>query len=396
MLRAFPVKWKLVLLSLCTAAVIPTSSVLARTADISIVRVPNQGIQPQAVMDGAGTLHLLYYVGDPMHGDLFYVKSSDSGVTWSSPLRVNREAGSAIAAGTIRGGQIAIGRNHRLHVAWNGSSEGKSKGPLNPESEQHGAPMLYSRLNDARTAFERERSLMIRTFGLDGGGTVAADSAGNVYVAWHGKAPAAAKGEAGRRVWVAESHDDGKTFAAERTAWNQPTGACGCCGMAMFADTKGSVRALYRSATESVHRDIYLLTSHDQARGFEGRKLHPWEINACPMSSMAFAEAAGRVEGAWETGGQVYFADLTRANAVPVSAPEEGKSRKHPRIAIGSGGNTLMVWTEGTGWARGGSLAWQLYDTNGKVMGEKGAKAGVPMWSFGAVVTKAGGFVVLY
>ena len=112
--------------------------------------------------------------------------------------------------------------------------------------------------------------------------------------------------------------------------------------------------------------------------------------------SMAFAEAAGKVEGAWETGGQVYFADLTRANAVPVSAPEEGKGRKHPRIAIASGGETLMVWTEGTGWARGGSLAWQLYDSNGKVIGEKGAVASVPAWSFGAVVTKAGGFVVLY
>jgi hypothetical protein len=166
--------------------------------------------------------------------------------------------------------------------------------------------------------------------------------------------------------------------------------------MAMFADTKGTVRALYRSATENIHRDIYLLTLHDQARGFEGRKLHPWQINACPMSSMAFAEGAGTVEGAWETGGQVYFADLTGANAVPVSAPEEGKGRKHPRIAIGSGGETLMVWTEGTGWARGGSLAWQLYDQSGKMIGEKVTKAGVPGWSFGAAVRKSGGFVVLY
>ena len=167
--------------------------------------------------------------------------------------------------------------------------------------------------------------------------------------------------------------------------------------MAMFADTKGTVRALYRSATENVHRDIYLLTSHDHARSFEGRKLHTWEINACPMSSMSFAEAAGKVEGAWETGAQVYFADLTRANAVPVSAPEEGKGRKHPRIAVAPGGETLMVWTEGTGWARGGSLAWQLYDSSGKVIGDKGRAVGVPVWSFGAVAAKrTGGFIILY
>jgi hypothetical protein len=70
-----------------------------------------------------------------------------------------------------------------------------------------------------------------------------------------------------------------------------------------------------------------------------------------------------------------------------VSAPGEGKGRKHPRIAIAGDSDTLMVWTEGTGWKRGGSLAWQLYDKSGKVIGEKRITAGVPAWSFGAVLT---------
>ncbi len=65
--------------------------------------------------------------------------------------------------------------------------------------------MFYSRLNDGGTAFEPERNLMTRTFGLDGGGTLAADTVGNVYVAWHGKIPGAADGEAGRQVWMAVS-----------------------------------------------------------------------------------------------------------------------------------------------------------------------------------------------
>ena len=111
---------------------------------------------------------------------------------------------------------------------------------------------------------------------------------------------------------------------------------------------------------------------------------------------MAFAEAAAKLEGAWETGEQVYFADLYRTNPVPVSAPEQRQGRKHPRIAIASGGKTLMVWTEGTGWGRGGSLAWQLYDESGKVTGAKGNASGLPAWSFGAVVTTPNGFVVLY
>jgi hypothetical protein len=85
----------------------------------------------------------------------FYVKSSDAGATWSTPLRVNSQPGAAIAAGTIRGGQIAIGKNGRVHVAWNGSSQAESQGPLNPESGKRGAPMFYSRLDDARNAFSQ-------------------------------------------------------------------------------------------------------------------------------------------------------------------------------------------------------------------------------------------------
>ena len=86
---------------------------------VRLVRVPNGGVQPQTAVDAKGTIHLLYYSGDWKHGDLFYVKSSDNGTTFSEPVRVNSEAGSAIAGGTIRGGQIALGRNDRIHVAWN-------------------------------------------------------------------------------------------------------------------------------------------------------------------------------------------------------------------------------------------------------------------------------------
>jgi hypothetical protein len=256
--------------------------------------------------------------------------------------------------------------------------------------------MLYSRLNDGGTAFEPERNVMTQTFGLDGGGTVAADATGNVYVAWHGKTAGAAAGEAGRQVWLAASRDDGATFAPEKAAWREPTGACGCCGMAMFGDSKGIVRALYRSATENIHRDIFLLTSLDHGRSFDGRKLHTWDINACPMSSMAFAEGAGMVTGAWETGGQVYFETLSQPNGLPLSAPGEGKGRKHPRIAIAPNGEMLMVWTEGTGWQRGGSLAWQGFGRNGKPVGDIRVQPGVPVWGFAAVAAKPNGFVILY
>jgi hypothetical protein len=80
-----------------------------------------------------------------------------------------------------------------------------------------------------------------------------------------------------------------------------------------------------------------------------------------------------------------------------LSAPRGGHGRKHPAVTINSRGETIMAWTEGMGWARGGSVAWQVYDKEGKPTGQRGRAAGVPVWSLVAVFARPDGqFVVVY
>jgi hypothetical protein len=199
-------------------------------------------------------------------------------------------------------------------------------------------------------------------------------------------------------VWLTKSEDDGKTFSAEVKAWAQETGACGCCGMKTFVDRKGDVFALYRSAIESLHRDIYLLSSNDHGRTFKGKLLHKWNINACPMSSMDFAEGANIVAAAWETGGQVYWTRVGGGDTSDlVAAPGEGKGRKHPRLAVNGEGEVLLVWTEGTGWQKGGSFAYQMYDRAGRPTGDTKRVPGIPTWSFAAAIASPDNrFSILY
>ena len=360
---------------------------------VTVIETPDGGIQPQAAVAPDGAISLIYFKGEPGGGDIFCVRAEPGQSRFSEPVRVNSQPGSAIAMGTIRGAQIALGRGGRVHVAWNGSGEARPANPI------EGSPMLYCRSNSERTAFEPQRNLMRKTYQLDGGGSIAADREGNVYVGWHGRSEATPEGEKGRRFFVACSKDDGETFAPEESALARETGACGCCGTRAFADSHGTVYFLYRAATDNVGRDMTLLTSRDGGGHFEGTAIHPWRLSACPMSSESLTESASGVTAAWETNGQVFFSRIdpkTLEPSRPVSPPVGG-DRKHPAVAVNTKGETLLAWAEGTGWQRGGVLAWRLFDSSGRATRETGRiEKGVPVWGLPTVVARPdGGFIII-
>jgi hypothetical protein len=363
---------------------------------VRLLRVPNGGIQPQVAIDARGVLHLLYFSGESAHGDLYYTRSENRGEAFSAPLRVNSHPGSAMATGNIRGAHIALGKNGRVYAAWNGTYEVDRPGIAKPWMKH---PMVFARMNDAGTAFEPERNLIHAAYGLDGGGALAAASAGDVYIFWHAPAPRS-EGEANRRVWVARSTDDGQTFAPEKPAFDKPTGACGCCGMSAFVDRHNNVYALYRSASEMIHRDIYLLYSNDRGETFRGTDVAQWNIGACTMSMQDLAQGSAGVLAAWETMGNVFYAfvnPLTGRVSPPVGAPGEARDRKYPSVAGNSRGEILLAWTEGMKWGKGGSVAWQVFDANGDPEGETGYADGVPAWSLVATFAAPdGSFTVVY
>ena len=109
----------LVLLSLWFLGLLLATSVRGEATKVTLARTPNGGIQPQAAVDAKGFVHLIYFKGEPKAGDIFYGRQPLGAEKFSEPIQVNRQAGSAIAIGTIRGAHLAPGRNGRIHVAWN-------------------------------------------------------------------------------------------------------------------------------------------------------------------------------------------------------------------------------------------------------------------------------------
>src|SRR5437899_7599972 len=100
------------------------TEVRGEAAQVRLLRPPDDGIQPQAAVDSKGVVHLIYFKGDPKGGDIFYVRRAPGQEQFSKAIPVNTHPHTAMALGTIRGAQLAVGKNARIHVAWDGMGDG--------------------------------------------------------------------------------------------------------------------------------------------------------------------------------------------------------------------------------------------------------------------------------
>lgn len=364
----------------------------ASAADVKLERVPAGGIQPQVAMGPDKTVHLLFFKGDPRGGNVFYTKKSPGQEKFESPTQVNAQPNSAIAIGTMRGPQLAVGKGGRIHVTWMGG-EGAPKVRI---GEKEVTGLWYSRMADDRKTFTPERNMLNYAAHLDGGVTVAADQTGHAYVVWHGSR-LDEEGEENRAVYISRSADEGATFSREQPALREKTGACGCCGMRAFADPIGTLYILFRGAKSMTDRPQLLLVSNDHGQSFKIGGSSNWEIATCPASTSALFAGKAQTVGVWESREKVYWSRIDpngRPQEIPVTA---GGKQRHPAIATNDKGEVLVVWAEGTGWEKGGSLAWRQFDPDSKPLSAPQSQNGLPVWSFAAVYPeKDGSFTVLY
>ncbi len=344
-------------------------------AEVRVESVPEKGVQPQVAVDSAGTAHLVYLTGAPGTSDVHYVSRARGARDWSAPIVVNSEPSSAIAMGTIRGAQMALGKDGTVHFVWNGAGVAGTKPPR--------SPLWYSRIVAGSGKSERQRDLFDGGAGLDGGASVAADAKGAVFVVWHG--PGGESGETSRVVRMRKSADDGATFEPPVIATAEKAGVCACCSLRAAVGADGTIYTLYRAAHSVSQRDMTLLSSRDGGATFRSATISPWAGNTCPMSSAAFS--TGRM--AWETDGRIFTSTIG-------GAPVKLGKGKHPSLAVNARGETLAVWTTGTGWARGGALEWTLLAADGKPGSQKGRAGDVAVWSFAtAFAEPSGDFVIL-
>ncbi len=346
--------------------------------DVEVARIPEGGRMPRAVIDPAGTVHVMYFEGVMSGGDLLHVSRAAAGGGWTDPVRVNSDGRSAIGMGPMDGGHVALDGAGRLHAVW---------------FQTNPARIYYARSAPGGAAFEPQRTLWQEDHRIEAAPSVAAGSDGRVYVFWH----AGAGQDADRAVYMTASDDGGDTFGPSRRISNAGEGACGCCSMAALAGGSGAVQVSYRSARKNVRRDQRLLVSGDAGRTFEDRPIDEWEIGACPVTTTTLSAAPGAARVAWETAGRVFYAPVDRLDAPVEPGGEVRFRRKNPVVAVNSRGDTLLAWGDGSGLRAGGTLHWRLFDAAGRPLGEQGNDTSVPSGSAPwAIVKPDDSFLLLF
>ena len=348
-------------------------------ATVATLRIPEGGRMPRAVVDAEGTVHLVYVADGTDRGNLFHVTHALGAPGWSEPQRVNGRGLSVSGVGPIDGAQLAIGPEGRVHAVW---------------LQSEPARFVYTRSRVDGSGFEPQRELSTGDEGdLEAGPAVAVDPNGSVFVFWH----AGADEDARRSVYLTASRDGGTTFEPARRVGPDAEGACACCGLSAMSDPAGAVRVSYRAAGGNVRRGQRLLTSTDSGRTFSDRLVHPWTLAACPVSTTTLSAGPGGPMVAWETEGQVYFADADQLDAAHSPPGDARFRRKNPVVAVDSRGDTLLAWGDGPGFAFGGSLHWQVFDSVGRPVGRPGGGPDTVLTgSVAAAVVHDDRFLVLY
>lgn len=352
------IKWLLLVWSLA-AAPLCAASVVERVA------TPHGGLVPDAEVDASGNIHLAYVSG----GDVFYAKSTDDGKTFSTPLRVNSEAGSAHPAGMFRGPDLAVGANGRVHVIWYNNAY-QRKLP----KDQWG--VMYSHLNADRTAFLPARNLSRKpgdNFSL------AAGPGGELAVFWMAGG-----------LFLNTSPDGGEKFSNPLAVAVADT--CECCASRAFFSGDGALHCAYRDKAGD-QRDMYLLTRPRGQSGFHKEKISatPWEVKGCPMTGTFLSGTKNGLVIAWETKGQAYFArcDQTGRKTTPGEIAVPVRGGKWPVALAAPGGSVLVSWKKGT------ALAWQKFGPDDQPVGELKSVPGNSPHRHAGVLTRTGNFLLI-
>lgn len=295
--------------------------------------------------------------------DIYLSVSTDGGVTFGAPVRVNDVEGDARATGE-QPARVAVGTGYVIHVAWPAKRDGHTV-------------VRYSESKDRGKTFAPAVTVAGATeTGARGWHSLALGYDGGVHVVWldgrnaapmahaqghaHGTAGSRAAAGGGPRQDIFHASWKGDGVRSEHMV---QANVCFCCKTAITAAGE-HVYAAWRHIYPGSLRDIAVARSTDNGATF-GAPIRVsedgWKIDACPDDGPAMvADGHGGIHIVWPTlvAGDtprkgIFYSTLSGDAFTPRIRLDSGDADPaHPQIAADWHTNTATVWDERAGGTR--------------------------------------------
>jgi len=341
----------------CDKAPQPTAEVVT-APPLDDGRIPTTAIDPHT-----GAVYVAFFRTDGAATNVYLARKDRAEAAWHAPVRVSSGAEDANPHAQAPP-QLAVGPQGQVYVAWTNAI------PI--EGRRFAASNLYlARSTDGGQTFSPRQAVNTDAAGLPASHTfhdLAVGPDGTIYVTWldsrakdreqakhAGKVPvrpaslsAPYRHEVGSEVWMAVSHDEGRTFREAVVAKN----TCECCRTSVEVAADNTVYVAWRHRFPNGERDIALASSSDGGTTFSDPvRVHAdgWAIEGCPHTGPSLAvDTDNRIHIAWytgaasnpalyytisEDGGRTFAPPQTLAAGVPVSQVKLGGNR-HARIWV--------------------------------------------------------------
>jgi hypothetical protein len=214
----------------------------------------------------------VYGSADPTHfSNLLFSRSTDDGITWSGPKRINKISGDCLdESNSVMGGMPAVGPNGEVYVSWPGPA-----GIAFDRSTDQGITWLAEDIIVA----DNPAGDHYHISGISRGGscpTIACDLSngpyrGTIYINWSDQI----NGSDDTDIWLSKSSDGGNTWSQAIRVNDDPPGKHQMFHWMTVDSTNGNLYFVFydRRNYNDDRTDVYLAVSKDGGDTFSNYKI---------------------------------------------------------------------------------------------------------------------------